>query len=192
MTPYDGAMAVLLVAGMVWGAWRGITWQLASMASLVVGYTVSHPLSPASSPPLPGRPARSWRAEAMLAIYAAVSGGIFLVAAWLVRATLRQMKFEAFDRHLGMLLGGLEGALLGIVGTLFVVSLAPQTRTPIFSSPTGHVVAQVMDAVGPVLPTEIRTELARHWPPANRRGRRRAVCDETKVVEKVAASCATP
>ena len=31
MTTYDGAMVVLVVAGMVWGAWRGITWQLASI-----------------------------------------------------------------------------------------------------------------------------------------------------------------
>ena len=68
------------------------------------------------------------------------------------RATLRKMKFEAFDRHLGMLLGGLEGAILGMVVTFFVVSLAPQTRDPIFASPSGKLVASVIDAVGPALP----------------------------------------
>ena len=45
MTPYDAAMAGVIVAGMVWGAFRGITWQLASIASLVLGYSVAHPLS---------------------------------------------------------------------------------------------------------------------------------------------------
>ena len=98
--------------------------------------------------------------------------GVFL-AAWMVRATLRKLKFEAFDRHLGMVLGGLEGALLGLVVTLFVVSLAPQTRGPIFASPTGQVVGQLMAALGPVLPEEARGVLAPFWSGAGRPGRRR-------------------
>jgi membrane protein required for colicin V production len=159
MTIYDAAMIVLVVAGMVWGAWRGITWQLASIASLILGYTVSHPVSAQLAPRFPGEPIVA-RSLAMLVIYAAVSGGVFLLA-WIVRTTLRQLKFEAFDRHLGMVLGGMEGALLGLVLTLFVVSLAPQTRTPIFASPTGRVVGQVLNVCGPALPGEFREVLAR-------------------------------
>jgi uncharacterized membrane protein required for colicin V production len=94
-----------------------------------------------------------------MAVYAGVSGGVFLVA-WAFRAVLKRMKFEAFDRHLGMLLGGMEGALIGIVATFFVVSLAPSTREPIFSSPSGKVVGNVMNAVGPILPAEAREALA--------------------------------
>jgi membrane protein required for colicin V production len=161
MTIYDAAMVVLVVAGMVWGAWRGITWQLASIASLILGYSVAHPLSEQLAPRFPGEPIVA-RSLAMLAVYVAVSGGVFLVA-WIVRATLRQLKFEAFDRHLGMVLGGLEGALLGLVMTLFAVSLAPQTRTPIFASPTGRVVGQVLNTFGPVLPGELREVLAPFW-----------------------------
>ncbi len=161
MTLYDAVMAGVVVLGMIWGAWRGITWQLASIASLVVGYMVAQPLSAQLAPRFPGDPVVA-RALAMLAVYAGVSGGIFLVA-WLVRATLRKLKFEAFDRHLGMVLGGLEGALLGIVGTLFVVSLSPQSREPIFQSPSGRLVGHVMSAVGPVLPAEARKVLAPFW-----------------------------
>ena len=87
---------------------------------------------------------------------------LFLVA-WLVRASLKKMKFEAFDRHLGMLLGGFEGALLGLVLTLFVVSLAPKTREPIFTSPSGKVVGAFMSAIGPVLPAEARKVLSPFW-----------------------------
>ena len=90
---------------MVWGAWRGITWQIASIASLVLGYTVAHTASDSAwLVHFPGDPIVA-RGLAMLVIYAAVSGGVFF-AAWLVRATLRKLKFEAFDRHLGMILGG--------------------------------------------------------------------------------------
>src|SRR3984957_4500940 len=129
MTVYDAVMAALVVAGMGWGAWRGIIWQVASISSLVLGYAVAHQLSPQLTPHFPGEPVVA-RAEAMMAIYAGVSGGVFL-AAWMVRSTLRRLRFEAFDRHLGMVMGGIEGALLGLVGTLFVVSLDQPLRAPI-------------------------------------------------------------
>ncbi len=177
LTIYDAAMAGVVVAGMVWGAWKGVTWQLASIASLILGYMVSHQLSVQLAPHFPGDPVVS-RALAMLAVYAAVSGGVFLVA-WVFRAILKRMKFEAFDRHLGMLLGGLEGALLGLVATLFVVSLAPSTRDPIFSSPSGKVVGNVMNAVGPVLPSEAR-EASRV--PSSPRGQGEAIATGEKVL----------
>ena len=158
LTIYDAAMAGVVVAGMIWGAWRGVTWRLVSIASWVRGYMVAHPASAQLAPHFPGEPVIA-RALAMLAVYAGVSAGVFL-AAWAFRAVLRAMKFEAFDRHLGMILGGLEGALLGVVATFFVVSLSPSTREPIFASPSGRVVGAVMNALGPVLPAEARDALA--------------------------------
>jgi uncharacterized membrane protein required for colicin V production len=165
MTIYDAAMIGLVVLGMIWGAIRGITWQLASMASLVLGYLVAFPLSGQIAPHFPGEPVVA-RSLALLASYAGVSGSVFL-AAWMVRETLRQWKFEAFDRHLGMILGSLEGAIVGLVITLFVVSLAPQTRTPILTSPSGRIVCRVLDAIEPVLPGEIRAELSHFWTPSH-------------------------
>jgi membrane protein required for colicin V production len=98
----------------------------------------------------------------MLTIYVAVSLGVYFVA-WLIRATLRKLKFEAYDRHLGMLLGGAEGALLGIVATVFVVSLAPDAREPILTSPSGRVVNRLLAAVQPTLPGELRKVLTPFW-----------------------------
>ena len=82
------------------------------------------------------------------------------------------MKFEAFDRHLGMLLGGLEGVSVGMLATMFVVSLVPATRQPIFSSTTGRVVGTVMsnlDRCGPSRSVRcwLRTGMGRsrrRWP----------------------------
>lgn len=165
MTVYDVVMIGLVVSGMIWGSIRGFSWQIASLGSLVVGYFGAHQVSAYMLPFLalyqPGDPAIQ-RGTAMLLAYLVISGGIF-VAAWSLRATLRKMKFEAFDRHLGLLLGGVEGALLGVIGTLFVVSLSPKTREPIFSSQAGHVVARVMDASGPILPAEARNAIAPYW-----------------------------
>lgn len=161
MTPYDAVMIGAVVAGMIWGAWRGITWQVASIASLVLGYAVAFPVSGRIAPQLPGEPVVA-RGLAMLAAYVATSGGVFFVA-WLIRATLRKLRFEAYDRHLGMLLGGVEGALLGVVVTLFVVSLAPGYRQPVLGSPSGRAVTRLLDAVQPALPGEFRAELAPVW-----------------------------
>jgi membrane protein required for colicin V production len=163
MTLYDAGMVCLILGGMVWGAWRGIVWQLASIASLVLGYAVAHTASDdlAAHFHFPGDPIVA-RGLAMVVIYVVVSGGVFF-AAWLVRATLRRLNFEAYDRHLGMVLGGLEGVLLGLVVTLFVVSLAPKSRGPIFASPTGKIAGKIMVTLGPVLPSEAREVLAPFW-----------------------------
>ncbi len=161
MTPYDVLMIGVVIGGMVWGALRGITWQVASIASLVLGYAVAYPVSGQLVSHFPGEPIVA-RALSLLVVYAAVSGSVFL-AAWLVRTTLRQWKFEAYDRHLGMILGGAEGALVGMVATVFVVSLAPGTRQPILTSHSGQVVSGVLSAVQPVLPGEVRTMMTPFW-----------------------------
>lgn len=161
MTIYDGVMIGLILAGMIWGAIRGITWQIASIASLVLAFFFAHQVSGYIAPYIPGEPAIK-RAGSMLAAYVVMSAGVFFLA-WSVRATLKKIKFEAYDRHLGMVLGGIEGALLGIVGTLFVVGLSPGSRDPIFSSTSGRVVASVMDSAGPVLPEEVRKVVEPVW-----------------------------
>jgi uncharacterized membrane protein required for colicin V production len=161
MTIYDAAMAVVLIGGMIRGAWRGITWQLASIGSLVLGYLFAYPISAQIAPLLPG-PAEATRALSMAAAYAIVSGGVFF-AAWMVRGTIHKLKFDAYDRHLGMMLGGVEGVGVGILFTLLIVSVSPSTREPIFSSPSGKVVGSVMNSIGPVLPGEVRRILQPFW-----------------------------
>mgnify|MGYP001366422167 CR=1 FL=1 len=157
MTIYDGAMAAILIAGMVRGAWRGITWQLASIGSLVLGYLFSYPVSAVIAPKLPGTPEAA-RAMSMAAAYVVVSTAVFAVA-WMVRNVIRRLKFDAFDRHLGMMLGGVEGIAVGILATILVASVAPRTRDVIFSSPTGKLVNGLVSHIGPVLPGEIRDAL---------------------------------
>ena len=161
MTIYDAAMAAVLIAGMVRGAWRGITWQLASIGSLLLGYLFAYPISAQIAPMLPGPP-EATRAMAMAGAYAVVSGGVF-AAAWMVRGTIRRLRFEAYDRHLGMMLGGVEGVGVAILLTLLTVSIAPKTRGPIFDSPSGRVVGGVVNALGPVLPGEVRKTLEPFW-----------------------------
>jgi uncharacterized membrane protein required for colicin V production len=161
MTIYDGVMLGLVVVGMVWGAWKGLTWQLASVASLVLGYLVAYPTAGKIAPSFPGNPTVAWLL-ALITAYVLISGSVFL-AAWGVRMLLRRMKFEAYDRHLGMLTGGVSAAALGMVGTVLVVSLAPQTREPILTSPSGRVVNRTLAVAREVLPHSVRDVLQPFW-----------------------------
>ena len=161
MTPYDATIIGVVIAGMVWGACRGLAWQAASIASLILGYAAAHGFSQQLAPHLPGEPLVA-KALAMIILYAAVSGAIHL-AAWSARATLRKMKFEAYDRHLGMVLGGVEGAFLGVIGTIFVVGLFPTTREPILKSSSGQVVSATLQTCQTALPSEYRQMLTKYW-----------------------------
>lgn len=170
MTTYDGIMLGLIVAGMVWGAMKGITWQVAGLASLVLGYLVAFP---AAGPltkqiPFPGNESVQW-GLALATAYVAVSGGVFL-AAWSVRTTLRRMKFEAYDRHLGMILGGVEAALVGVIATVMIVSVAPSTREPIRSSHAGHAVSRTLAFAQAALPAKARDALKPFWEAAEKDG----------------------
>ena len=41
MQPYDIVMLIVLALAIVWGAWKGLAWQIASLASIVLSYMVA-------------------------------------------------------------------------------------------------------------------------------------------------------
>src|SRR5262245_52302170 len=41
MQGYDLLMIIVLVAAVVWGAWKGFAWQIASLGSLIASYVVA-------------------------------------------------------------------------------------------------------------------------------------------------------
>ncbi len=161
MTPYDVTMLVVVLAAMVWGGFKGLTWQLATLGSLLAGYLVAWPLSAELAPRFPGE---GWiaRGLALALTYVAISGGIFLVA-WLVRRGLKQAQMEAYDRHLGMVLGAVVGVCVVVVGTLAAVSLTPTWREPIFQSNSGRVVGHILAGVESTLPGDLHTRLDHLW-----------------------------
>jgi membrane protein required for colicin V production len=163
MTIYDALMLGIVVLGVIWGAWRGLISQVASLSSLILGYVIAEPASVHLAPYIPAEPIVA-RVSAMLIVYVMATIGIFFIAG-LIRALIKTLRLGAVDRQLGMMLGAIEGAVIGLVCTLFVVSLAPDSREPIFASPTGRIVGRLMDSVGPALPDEARDVLSPFWDP---------------------------
>lgn len=149
LTVYDGVMLMIVLACVIQGAWRGMVWQIAPIASLVLGYVVAYPLSERLAPYF-GQPPTN-RLLAMVAIYLAVSLAVYLMVRS-IRESLERMKLVEFDRHLGALLGGVKGVLFTIVLTIGLLTLSPQARPIILPSETRTIAARVMNTISPILP----------------------------------------
>ncbi len=157
MTIYDALMLLIVIVAILQGAWRGMTWQLAPIASLVLGYLVSYPMSITAAqyfgkPPLN----RLW---AMIAIYLAVSLAVYMVVRS-IRHSLEQVKLVEFDRHLGAILGGVKGVLFTVVLTVGLVSVSAQAREIILKSESSTISARLMNTISPILPKPVNDLVA--------------------------------
>jgi membrane protein required for colicin V production len=151
---YDLIMIAVLIGAMVFGAWKGLAWQLASLASLVVSYFVALQFSSSVAPYIMERePANKF--VAMLIIYVVCSliiWGLFrLVSNMIDRIQLRE-----FDRQMGALVGIAKGVLLCVAITFFAVSLTEDpTRKSIMTSKSGYYIGYAIDQAHAVMPEEI-------------------------------------
>jgi uncharacterized membrane protein required for colicin V production len=152
MTMYDALMLLIVIVALVQGAWRGMVWQLAPIASLVLGYIVAYPMSITAAqyfgkPPLN----RLW---AMLAVYAVVSMVVYLFIRSL-RESLEKLKLVEFDRHLGALLGGVKGVLFTVALTMGLITVSDDARDIILKSESSTIAARLMNTISPILPEQL-------------------------------------
>ena len=143
MQIYDVLMLVVLIAATIFGMWKGMAWQIASLASLVLSYFVAlrfadhlHPNSQGIAPP----PLNKF--VAMLVIYMATSFVIWSLFR-IVSGVIDRVKLESFDRQMGAIFGFAKGVLLCTAITFFAVSLFPQPqKEQILASQTGPLYRQ--------------------------------------------------
>jgi membrane protein required for colicin V production len=147
---YDLLVLAIIVFFILFGLWKGLAFQVAGIASLILGFLVAIPGSApiaswfGSTPPLN-------RFIAAGVLYALVSLGLFL-AAFYYREFISKWKLDNWDRHLGGLFGALKGFLLSFALTFFAITCFPGLRHPILSRPTGKLMAYTMHAFHPLWP----------------------------------------
>jgi membrane protein required for colicin V production len=152
---YDILMIVVLLGTTVFGFIKGMAWQVASLASLVVSYFVALRLSePLVATGLVGEEAPWNRYVAMLIIYLATSLIIWL-AFRVVAGAIDRVRLQEFDRQIGGLFGLAKGALLCVAITFFAITLAPETRGSILRSRSGHYIALLIARADAVMPPEM-------------------------------------
>jgi membrane protein required for colicin V production len=153
MQTYDALMLVVLVGATVFGFWKGMAWQIASLASLVVSYFAALRFSEQLAPVF-GQQAPWNKFVAMLAIYVGTSFIIWTLFRF-VSGVIDKVRLESFDRQLGGMFGFAKGVMLCIVVTLFAVTLWPAQREAIIGSRSGHYIVALLDKAHTVFPPEI-------------------------------------
>lgn len=158
MELYDALMIGVLVAATLFGAWKGLMWQLASLAAIAASYFVALRFRDDIAPFIRAEP--PWNVfVAMLVLYVGTS-----LAIWIVFRTVSKgmdrMKLNEFDRQLGAIFGFGKGLLLCVIITLFAVTLlGDQQRQAIVRSKSGLYIARLLDKSSAVMPRELHDVL---------------------------------
>lgn len=153
-------MICVLVGATVFGAIKGVAWQIASLASIVLSYFVSLRFSdPLAESGLFGEQSPWNRYVAMLVIYLGTS-----LLVWLgfrvVAGAIDRVKLKEFDRQVGALFGAAKGVLFCVAITFFAVTVTPSIRDDVLSSRSGHYVAVLIDKADGVMPPGINGVIA--------------------------------
>lgn len=153
MQAYDFVMIAVLVGATLFGFLKGMAWQIASVASLVVSYFVALRFSGQIAPVFGD--SEPWnRFVAMLVIYMACSFAIW-VAFRAVAGAIERVKLKEFDRQLGALFGFAKGVLLCAVITFFAVTLLPpEQKQSIVASRSGRYIGVLLDKTRAAVPPE--------------------------------------
>lgn len=158
MEVYDIVMLVILFVAIVFGAIKGLAWQIAWIASLVISYFVAMNFFPQVAPYISAQD--PWNKYAgMLILYLGTSLVIWILFG-IVRRQLDNLKLNGFDRQAGALLGAVTGVILCVVVTMFAVGLmTPTQRQVIVNSRSGYYVAQVIEHSKSIFPESIQATI---------------------------------
>ena len=157
---YDLLMLVILVLAGVFGAWKGLAWQVASIASLVISCIVAVRFSAQVAPYIYGQ--APWnRFLAMLILFLVTSLVVWLLFR-LVAGFIDRLKLKEFDRQMGALFGVAKGVLFCLVITFFAVTLAEGSRRAVLNSHSGKFTAKLLQKATPVMPQEVRDVLGKY------------------------------
>jgi membrane protein required for colicin V production len=158
MQAYDVLMLIVVGLAALFGYWKGLAWQVASLASIFASYFVAYRFRDEVAQYIDTRP--PWNIFlAMLILFLATSLVIWILFR-LVRGFLDRAKLKEFDQHLGAILGAGKGVVLCIVITLFAVSLASDSlREAIIFSRSGTCIAKLLEKSEAIMPPELHDVL---------------------------------
>ncbi len=151
---YDIAMLIVFIGAIFFGYWKGLTWQIASVAAIVVSYFVSVNFRDQIAGFI--QTEEPWnRIGAMLILFLGTSLVIWTIYASVAKS-LKKNELKGFDRQAGALLGAGKGVLLCMVITMFSVSmLGENAHEAIDHSRLGPYVEKAIWQVSDFVPAEL-------------------------------------
>ena len=153
-------MAVLLLSALL-GLWRGLVYEVLSLAVWVVAFVLAQAYAAPVGAWLPvdgfSQPLQLAAGFAAVFVAAAFVGGLL---AWLVKKFVESVGLRPVDRILGGAFGLARGMVI-LLGLAVVVSMTPlQSQERWRDSTVAGVLSRTLHAIKPLLPEA----LARHLP----------------------------
>lgn len=157
---YDLIVIAILLFAAYRGLQRGIIYQIATIASVVLCFIFAEAISAAVAPAIPlDPPLNNW--IVMVGAYVFFSFVAFgfarVLDTWVEKA-----KMKEFNRFLGGSFGLAKGALLCLVLTFFAVTMSEKARIALKDSKSAMYAAIIMDRLHPVMPEKLQGALDKY------------------------------
>lgn len=157
---YDFVCLGILIFFTIRGAMRGVIWQIAGIAGIVLCFFFAQSISAAIGPKIKLEPPLNhW--VVLFGSYLFFSFVAFGLARvlneWVEKAQLKE-----FNRHLGAVLGLVKGVALCLVLTFMLVTVSSDAREALKDSRSGRYAAIIMDRLHPLMPEKLHDALAEY------------------------------
>lgn len=156
----DAALLALLLVSVVIGFWRGLLFEVMSLAGWIVAYIGAQIFGVQLAPHLPfGAPGSAVQLAAALAIVFVLVLIVWGLFSALLRRLVQSSPLNGLDRLFGGAFGLLRGVLIALV-VVTLVQLTPMAKAPAWQASHGVVGLQTLLAgVRPWLPDAVRRHL---------------------------------
>lgn len=159
MQNYDIIMLAVLTISIIIGAVKGMSWQIAMVASIVISFFVAREFHPALAEALSGVNDPWNKFIAMASLYLLTSLGIWMLFAFCAKQ-IDKHEMKTFDRQTGALLGIVNGVLLCTILTMCAIAFGGENmHNRIAQSKSGPYISRVLDIVEPIIPEDLQDSL---------------------------------
>ncbi len=156
----DWALLAVLLASVVVGLWRGLVFEVLSLAGWVVSFVAAQAFAPDVAKGLPiGVPGSALNHGAAFALTLLLALAVWALGSRLLRLLIHATPLQPVDRVLGGVFGLARGAVL-LLAVATVVMLSPAQRSPAWQQSRGAAwLATALQGLKPVLPEAIGQRL---------------------------------
>lgn len=146
---YDILVLAILIYFTVRGAAKGMVWQLAGIAGIVICFLFADGISAAAGPYVSLEPPlNNW--VILFGAYV-VFTLISYVIAGQITEYLAKVKLKEFDKHLGAVFGFVKGVILCLIITFLAVTMSEDAREALKNSRSGVAAARIVKTVHPYI-----------------------------------------
>jgi membrane protein required for colicin V production len=153
MAPLDWILLAVLAASFLLGAWRGLVYEVLSVASWIAAFVLAQWFAPAAAAMLPmrgsGEAVRYASGFVLVFVGVVFAGGLL---AWLTKKMIDAVGLRPIDRTLGAAFGVLRGAVL-LLALAVVANMTALKRADWWTESKGAAMSTAtLKGLKPVLP----------------------------------------